>query len=154
MLMPARMMGPNSPLCALMDPHLAHGLDPRRPGIFLAARSRVRAPRPSSWASRSRSSCGLGASVAGKGGIAHLPVFLGPASERGILGPEFLCEVDGSHLPARHRPGGRDLEPLVVALPSSGHSEHLSPLIWCPENNTLSTPMTSSWSRITTASPI
>ena len=55
------------------------------------------------------------------------------------LGPELLCEVDGSHLSARHHPGGRDLEPLVVALPSLGRSEHLSPLTWCPENNTLST---------------
>lgn len=37
-------MGPNSPLCALRNPCLAHGPGSRKPGNFLRARSRARAP--------------------------------------------------------------------------------------------------------------
>ena len=48
---------PNSPLCSLGNPRLAHDLDSRRPGNFLAARSRARAPRPFCGASRSRNPC-------------------------------------------------------------------------------------------------
>lgn len=87
-----------------------------------------------------------------------------PWNARGALGPLVIVEhegvvvwlilpsdslvqrIDGQLLgdSARHRPPddlampriyrGRDLELLVVALPSLGHSEHLSPLTWCPEN--------------------
>lgn len=82
---------------------------------------------------------GLRRSVAGESGFRHLVVFGGPSSQGRILDAEPFGEALRRHLSREHDFGCRDLEPLVVAFPSSGHIEHLSPLTWCPIYLTLST---------------
>lgn len=81
---------------------------------------------------------GLRRSVAGKGGFRRLVVFGGPSSQGRILDAEPFGEALRRHLSREHDLGCRDLELPVVAFPSSGHIEHLSPLTWCPIYLTLS----------------
>ena len=82
---------------------------------------------------------GLRRSVAGKGGFRHLVVFGGPSSQGRILDAELFGEALRRHLSREHDFGCRDLKLPVVAFPSSGHIEHLSPLTRCPIYLTLST---------------
>lgn len=80
----------------------------------------------------------LRAAVSGEGVLARPPVLLRPPPERQVLDPELPRKVDGPHLAAEDHPRRRYLELLVATPPLLGHIEHLSPLIWCPRNLTLS----------------